>query len=60
MFLQKKYPSVGLNDKPFMKKVPNTTNTFTFEACADDDCTQTKLETYTYDPTTKTFVLKTN
>jgi hypothetical protein len=59
-FLKSKDNSLGSNDKPFMKKDPNTINTFTFEACADDDCTQTKLETYTYNPTTKTFVKKIN
>jgi len=59
-FLKSKDNSLGSNDKPFMKKDPNTTNTFTFEACADEDCTQTKLETYTYNPTTKTFVEKIN
>jgi hypothetical protein len=59
-FLKSKDNSLGSNDKPFMKKDPNTTNTFTFEACANEDCTQTKLETYTYNPTTKKFVEKIN
>ena len=61
-FIKNKYSNknIGTNDIPFMKKDPNTPNTFTFEKCANTDCTQTKLETYTFDPTKKTFTLKTN
>ena len=56
-FIKTKYSdgNIGIKDIPYMKKDPNTLNTFTFEACANADCTQTKLETYTFDPTSKTF-----
>jgi hypothetical protein len=51
VFLQKKYPSVGINDKPYMKKDPNTPNTFTFEKCDNADCSKTTIETYTFNLT---------
>jgi hypothetical protein len=51
VFLQTKYPGVGMNDKPYMKKDPNTLNTFTFEKCVNEDCSKTKIETYTFNLT---------